>query len=169
LRVFVLPNSRREETLFLLKQKVGDCTLVEDTRFFYKFREELTRYFDGEEISFHAYSLDLSPFTPFQKDVWSITQKIPYGEVRTYGWIVWKLGGTGSPRAVGGALARNPLPIIIPCHRIVQSNHHLGGFSFGIEWKKKLLEIEGHDSVGLAKNIWNKTGTRHKKTSANSR
>jgi methylated-DNA-[protein]-cysteine S-methyltransferase len=167
LRTLILPHSKKEETFSLLKEKLGDYRLLEDASFFNKLSEELIKYFKGEKVPFYDYPLDLSSFTPFQRDVWSVTQMVPYGEVRTYSWIAWKVGC--SPRAVGGALRRNPLPLIIPCHRIISSNHGLGGFSFGIEWKRKLLEIEGHDSVGFAKNIWNKTGTRHKKTSAYSR
>lgn len=77
--------------------------------------------------------------TCFQKRVWEEVRKIPYGEVRTYGEIAKKLGT--SPRAVGRALAENPLPLYIPCHRVVAKNK-LGGFSAGLEWKEYLLRIE---------------------------
>ncbi len=78
--------------------------------------------------------------TDFQKKVWEEVRKIPYGEVRTYGWIA-KIVGT-SPRAVGMAMRSNHLPIYVPCHRVV-SKGSLGGFSSGFEWKVFLLELEG--------------------------
>ncbi len=78
--------------------------------------------------------------TDFQKAVWKEVRKIPYGEVRTYGWIA-RMVGT-SPRAVGMAMRRNHLPIYIPCHRVV-AKRGIGGFSPGSEWKIFLLELEG--------------------------
>ena len=78
--------------------------------------------------------------TEFQKRVWKEVRKIPYGEVRTYGWIA-KMIGT-SPRAVGMAMKRNNIPLYIPCHRVV-AKRGIGGFSSGFEWKVFLLELEG--------------------------
>ena len=79
--------------------------------------------------------------TPFQKKVWLETAKIPSGEVRTYGYLARKLH-CNSPRAVGQALHKNPLPIIIPCHRIVGKDGRLTGFSCGLEVKRFLLAYE---------------------------
>ncbi len=78
--------------------------------------------------------------TEFQRKVWRVVREIPYGVVRTYGWVARKLGT--SPRAVGMALKKNNLPLYIPCHRIVAVNG-IGGFSSGLEWKLFLLELEG--------------------------
>ncbi len=80
--------------------------------------------------------------TPFEKRVWETISEIPYGEVRTYAWVAERLGKPGALRAVGRALAANPLPLFIPCHRIV-ARRGLGGFSQGLEIKRMLLELEG--------------------------
>jgi O-6-methylguanine DNA methyltransferase len=72
-----------------------------------------------------------------------MTQSIPCGETRTYGWVAAKVGMSQAARAVGQALARNPLPVVIPCHRVICSNGNLGGFSASEGWKQRLLEIEG--------------------------
>ena len=86
--------------------------------------------------------LDLARATRFQQDVWQITRTIPYGETRSYAWVAGQLGLPMAVRAVGQALARNPLPIIIPCHRVVGSHGGLGGFRGGLEMKRHLLNLE---------------------------
>ena len=92
------------------------------------------------------FSLDISRYTEFQRAVWEITRSISYGDIRTYSWVSKKLGKPNSSRAVGTALAKNPLPIVVPCHRIIRSNGELGGYSAegGIDIKGKLLKMEGH-------------------------
>ena len=80
--------------------------------------------------------------TPFQLRVWDELQRIPQGEVRTYGELAASLGQPGAGRAVGGANGRNPIPLIVPCHRVVASDG-LGGFTGGLEWKERLLAHEG--------------------------
>lgn len=125
--------------------------MIDDSCCFKELKEAIGRYFSGEKIVFEL-PLDLSNYTQFQRGVWEITRSIPYGEIRTYGWIAKKLGNPRSSRAVGAALARNPLPIVIPCHRVVRSNGELGGYSAvgGIDSKTELLKMEGHkfDSKG---------------------
>lgn len=90
------------------------------------------------------YSLNLNG-TPFQKAVWKAMAKIPYGETRTYGWVAGKAGRPKAVRAVGNACSANPLPILIPCHRVVASNG-LGGFSSGLALKKRLLAMEKREA-----------------------
>jgi len=90
-----------------------------------------------------ALPLDFGPASAFRRRVWDTTRAIPYGQVRTYGWIARQLGRPGAGRAVGGAMAANPLPIIIPCHRVVGSSFRLGNFSSGVEWKAHLHALEG--------------------------
>jgi methylated-DNA-[protein]-cysteine S-methyltransferase len=102
--------------------------------------EDLHIYLQGHKTNFNKYQVDLTPLTPFQQKVLEETRKIPYGEVTTYGELASRLNT--SPRAVGSALSKNPVPIIIPCHRVI-GKHNIGGFSSGIEVKKLLLEIEG--------------------------
>lgn len=104
----------------------------------------LERYFSGETVSFSDVSLDLTHGTPFQQAVWRKLMEIPYGEVRSYGWVARGVGRPGAVRAVGGACGQNPLPPIVPCHRVVGSRGELTGYSGrgGISLKKRLLEME---------------------------
>src|SRR3972149_3012816 len=97
---------------------------------------EVRLYLEGKLKKFHA-SLDLFSGTPFQISIWRELLKIPYGRVKTYGEIAEKIGNSRAARAVGSAVGANPLPIIVPCHRVVATNG-LGGYSCGIEIKKIL-------------------------------
>jgi len=90
--------------------------------------------------------LDLRSVTPFQAQVLLKTAEIPRGEVRTYGWVAGEIGKPSATRAVGSALARNPVPVVIPCHRVVRSDGVLGHYSLGEDANKRLLlEAEGLD------------------------
>jgi methylated-DNA-[protein]-cysteine S-methyltransferase len=104
--------------------------------------ELLKEYFQGKETKFNV-PLDHEGQPPFFKKIWKVARTIPYGEVRTYGWLAEKAGKPGGMRAAGQAMARNPTPIIVPCHRVIRSDGKLGGFSAGLQWKVKLLELEG--------------------------
>ena len=101
----------------------------------------LQRYFSGDPVEFDL-NLDLQAGTEFQQSVWRATCRIPYGEFRSYGWIAREIGKPLATRAVGSAEGANPLPIIIPCHRVVRSDGKLGGYSAGLHWKPKLLDQE---------------------------
>ena len=103
--------------------------------------QRLRIYFGAHKAAFPD-ELDLSGATPFQREVWEITRLIPYGEVRSYTRVAEQIGKPGAVRAVGQALARNPLPVIVPCHRVVNTNAKLGGYSGGVEMKKYLLSLE---------------------------
>jgi len=134
-----LPQPAADKALVLISDLLPKATANTGT-----FRELVVRlglFFEGVKVDFSD-DLDLRNATRFQRDVWRLTSSIPYGETRTYGWIANELGRPGSVRAVGQAMARNPLPIIIPCHRIVGSNGSLGGYSGGLEMKRRLLEME---------------------------
>jgi len=98
-------------------------------------------YFSGQRVDFPD-KLDLSGATPFQGEVWQAARLIPYGQTRTYVWLAAQVGNPGVARAVGQALGRNPLPVIIPCHRVLAGNGGLGGFSGGLEMKRFLLTLE---------------------------
>ena len=104
-------------------------------------RKELQAYFAGRLKRFAA-PCDLDGLTPFTRAVLKITARIPYGEVRSYRWLAGQLGKPKASRAVGNALARNPIPVIIPCHRVVRSDGTIGGFALGPGWKKRLLALE---------------------------
>ena len=101
----------------------------------------LQAYFDGGKATFSD-ELGLSRATPFQRRVWEAARLIPYGETRSYAWVAQQVGKSGAARAAGQALAKNPLPVIIPCHRVIASDGKLGGFSDGVEMKRQLLHLE---------------------------
>ena len=107
------------------------------------FREviaQLEGYFAGDRRGF---DLPLAPEgTPFQREVWSALREIPYGETRSYGEVARRLGRSNASRAVGAANGRNPIPIIIPCHRVIGADGSLTGFGGGLEIKRRLLELE---------------------------
>ncbi len=103
--------------------------------------EQLNEYFEGNRTVFE---LPLAPEgTKFQRQVWSALQAIPFGSTITYSRLSEKLGNPKAIRAVGRANGQNPIPIIIPCHRVVGSNDDLIGYSGGIERKLRLLQHEG--------------------------
>src|SRR5205085_12570568 len=101
---------------------------------------QLHEYFRGER---RAFDLALAPRgTEFQQDVWHALQRIPYGETRAYADVAREIGRPAAVRAVGAANGANPIPIAIPCHRVVGSNGSLTGFGGGIETKRWLLALE---------------------------
>ena len=114
--------------------------------------EWLDIYFSGREPGF------LPPLrprgTPFRQRVWQLLQEIPYGQTVTYGDLACRLAGeTGkpaSPRAVGGAVGRNPISLLIPCHRVLGAEGSLTGYAGGMERKLRLLELEGVDTASLS-------------------
>ena len=85
---------------------------------------------------------DIHFLTAFQQRILKTALKIPQGQVRTYGWVARKAGSPRGFRAAGQALTRNPIPIFIPCHRVVAADGSLGGFSAGLHWKRRLLALE---------------------------
>ena len=87
--------------------------------------------------------LDVSSGTEFQQRVWEELLWIPCGETRSYGEIARSIRKPKSVRAVGGACGANPIPLLIPCHRVLAANRKIGGFSGGLDWKKRLLQREG--------------------------
>ena len=103
---------------------------------------QLRRYFRGEPDQFSV-MVDLTWLTPFQRRVLAATICVPFGHVVPYGSIARAIGAPGASRAVGNALGRNPVPILVPCHRVVASNGTLGGFTGGTGLKRRLLAIEG--------------------------
>jgi methylated-DNA-[protein]-cysteine S-methyltransferase len=102
----------------------------------------LDRYLKGEKVDFDV-DIDISGESQFTQKVLRELQKIPYGKVRSYLWIGKRMGHAMAARAVGQAVGRNPIPIIIPCHRVIRKDGSLGGFSLGEEIKKRLLFLEG--------------------------
>jgi len=110
---------------------------------------ELTAYFTGELTSFTV-PVEMRGGSAFERAVWGEIAKIPYGEMRTYGAIATALGDPGAARAVGTACNRNPVPVIVPCHRVVGAGGKMVGFGGGIERKRKLLELEARVALQRA-------------------
>ena len=108
--------------------------------------DEIDSYFSGQRTRFSV-PVDLRRASGFTSRVLRATRQIPFGRVESYGDIARRIGSPGASRAVGGALGRNPVPIIVPCHRVIARARRLGGFSGGLVVKSALLQLEGH-SVG---------------------
>ena len=104
----------------------------------------LDKYFNKEKPNIDNLKLKLEG-TPFQIKIWNALKTISYGQTVTYGFVAQKINSKTSARAVGGAIGHNPIPIIIPCHRVVGTNNNLTGFTGGIDVKIKLLKLEGLD------------------------
>jgi len=123
------------------KMKAAGVEIVEDASRTAEVRRQLAEYFAGERREF---DLVLAPEgTPFERAVWAELEKIPFGETRSYGEIARILGRPDSARAVGRANGANPIPIVVPCHRVIGANGSLTGFGGGLDVKARLLELEG--------------------------
>jgi methylated-DNA-[protein]-cysteine S-methyltransferase len=105
-------------------------------------RRQLEEYFLGERRAFEL-ALDWSLIGPFGRRVLSVTSEIPYGSVLSYREVAAEAGSPRGSRAAGNALGANPIPIVIPCHRVLRSGGALGGYGGGLERKRWLLELEG--------------------------
>lgn len=118
----------------------------------------ISMFLSGKMVVFGLDYLDLLLLYEFQRRVLLTERKVPYGRVTTYGRLAEKIGAPRAARAVGTALARNPFPLVIPCHRTIRSDGSLGGYGGGIELKRVLLELEGvkFDRKGrvLMVNLW---------------
>ncbi|MEW6571397.1 MAG: methylated-DNA--[protein]-cysteine S-methyltransferase [Nitrospirota bacterium] len=110
-------------------------------------KKELRDFFEkGLEVFNQRISLIKG--SEFDKKIWLTLREIPYGETRTYKWLAERAGRPKASRAVGQALSRNPLPIVLPCHRIIESDGSIGGYSAGVDIKRRLLDIEYYVKLG---------------------
>ena len=139
--------------------KIGEITIVENDGYITNVAYHKLNYEDKETTLIRKTYLELQEYlsgkrkifdiplkvnsTPFQMQVWHALQSIPYGQIMTYKDIANLIGNKKASRAVGMANNKNPIIIIIPCHRVIGANKNLTGYSGGLEIKKKLLEIEG--------------------------
>lgn len=140
LQRLILPMASTEETLSAVKDLPlsmddSDSVPLGDLP------QRLQQYFNGERVDFYD-RLDLSGATRFQQSVWEVARSIPHGQTRSYGWVAEQLRKPRAVRAIGQALGKNHLPIIIPCHRVIRSDGNLGGFRGGLDMKKLLLQLE---------------------------
>lgn len=121
---------------------IASIDAVRDERRFKRLLHELDQYFEALQVELD-FSVDLTGLTPFRKRVLMAVKKVPYGEVRSYKEIARSIGNPKAARAVGQVNANNPVPLIIPCHRIIGSDGSLVGFGSGIDIKRYLLQLEG--------------------------
>ena len=105
-------------------------------------KRELERYFEGEKVQFRV-PLDMREATPFRLKVWTKLMDVGYGTTVSYKGLAELCREPSSWRAIAGAVAANPLPIMVPCHRVISSDGSLGGFAGGLRWKRFLLKLEG--------------------------
>ncbi|MHC4624445.1 MAG: methylated-DNA--[protein]-cysteine S-methyltransferase [Planctomycetota bacterium] len=138
-----MPNASRVESLLLENHP----SARHEKGLFRPLQEQITAYFQGSYVDFDAdmpvLFMDLSSFA---RSVLAACRGVRYGRTISYGQLAAKAGSPKAARAIGGVMARNPLPLIIPCHRIVRADGRIGGFSAigGISLKKKMLEMESH-------------------------
>ena len=120
---------------------ISYAIMEEDEKKNASFHKEQNEYFDGKRKRFLSKIHMIG--TDFQLQVWTALRSIPYGETTSYKSIAMTIGNPSATRAVGAAIGRNPVPIIVPCHRVIGENGNMVGFGGGIDRKKKLLQLEG--------------------------
>ncbi len=142
--VFVVGRKGLVETNLYLNQKAAQRAVMPQwSRDDYGLQDiwsQFAEYFGGTRQNFDI-ELDING-TKFQKRVWQALREIPFGETRSYKQIGEMIGNDRAARAVGMANSRNPLPVVVPCHRVIATDGSLGGFSSGVELKEKLLHFE---------------------------
>jgi methylated-DNA-[protein]-cysteine S-methyltransferase len=139
-----LPSARREDATAGLDRSAADAVDSEPDRRALELAGLVGRFLSGEDVDFSAVELDLSGAPPFRRRILEVVRSIPRGQVRTYGQVAVQAGSPRAARAVGGCMAGNPVPLVVPCHRVVGSDGRLVGFSApgGIASKKRLLAME---------------------------
>ena len=136
-----------EEFLAWMAEEFPGRPLIRDAEALAVVEREVTEYFRGERSEFDM-ELDLSALSEFERQVLEeLTEAIRFGQVIPYSTLAKRLGKPKAARAVGNAVGANPVPIIVPCHRVVRLDGSLGGYGGGIEYKERLLEIEGRQDL----------------------
>lgn len=139
LRRLSLPVATPEEAVRALGKEVQGTENAPER--FDGLRRQLEAYFQGERTRFEV-KLDMEGYSPFFSRAWQACAAIPPGETRSYAWLATQAGSPAAVRAAGQAMARNPLPLIIPCHRVVGSDGGLHGYGGGLPMKRHLLGLE---------------------------
>ena len=139
---FISLHERRGLKNVIQHAEKYNLTLARDSSKTKDIKRQLREYFHNKRKSFEA-KLDIGYLKPFTQKVLKEAYKIPYGRTATYGQLARKVGSAGASRAVGQVMAKNYIPIIIPCHRVIGSDGSLTGFGGGLGLKKRLLEMEG--------------------------
>lgn len=104
--------------------------------------ERIAAALRGEVELFEDWPLDWRGTTPFQRAIWTATRQIPWGQTRSYWWVAVRAGNPRAARAVGQAMGANPIPIVVPCHRVIRADGQLGGFGGGVDLKRQMLKVE---------------------------
>ena len=138
----VLPQTSKRRALAALREPASGVPVMERSSQLEQAQAQMLDYLAGTRQTFDV-PVDLSQGTAFQRRVWRTLLRVPYGKLRSYQWVAARVGGRQYARAVGNAVGANPLPIVVPCHRIVAHDASLGGFSGGLPTKRKLLTLEG--------------------------
>jgi methylated-DNA-[protein]-cysteine S-methyltransferase len=148
--VCLVARDRRVIAASLAPTKAGaaavapaDCTFAGANRLLCAVMGDLRRYFRGEPVDLSRHPVDVSGQPPFLRAALLAARGICYGQVRTYGWLAGAAGTPKAARAAGQAMSRNPIPLLIPCHRVVGAGGRLTGFGGGLPLKRALLELEG--------------------------
>jgi len=137
-----LPNEEENLCMQWLEKRFPQYSIIENPDKNLYVIQQLKEYFDGKRKKFDV-KLHLVG-TPFEKRVWKALMEIPYGKTASYAEIALKIGKPTAFRAVGNANGKNPIPIIIPCHRVINSSGELGGYGGGLDLKRRLLELEAN-------------------------
>jgi methylated-DNA-[protein]-cysteine S-methyltransferase len=142
---FQLPEADRGATERRLRRRAAESSAVSPPRTIAAVIADVQRYMGGAKVDFSAVALDLAGVAPFYAEIYAAARDVGWGETATYGELARRVGTPGAARAVGQAMARNPIPLIIPCHRVLASGNKVGGFSAfgGTRSKQKLLGLEG--------------------------
>jgi O-6-methylguanine DNA methyltransferase len=129
-----------------LEHRWPDRPVIRDAEGVVAAREQLERYFRGELDRFDL-AIDISDLPAFQRSVLNAVRKVPFGQVVPYGELARRIRKPSAARAVGNALGANPVAIVVPCHRVVRGDGKLGGYGFGVEYKQRLLTLEGCEDL----------------------
>jgi O-6-methylguanine DNA methyltransferase len=144
LRYLGLPVADKDAALRALRRHYREALLLETDTFLQDVAGQVQDYLLGQREQFTV-EIDLRGHTAFELAVWAATARVSYGTTRTYGWLAGQVGGgPGAAQAAGAALGNNPVPLIVPCHRIIASDGSLHGFAGGLDMKARLLAIENH-------------------------
>lgn len=140
LRALTLPKNAEQDALAQLYSELGGPA-TERGEAPQEICAQLLSYFSGRVIAFHV-PLDLPDRPRFWRLVWDAVAAIPYGAIASYGEVARRAGVPKAARAVGGAMAHNPVPLVVPCHRVLGGDGRLTGFGGGLDLKRRLLEME---------------------------